>query len=77
MYDALRMESKSLEREIAEILVAATDASQRPSLANLGEEMPSLTQRLDAVQSFLLRHIEALETVVIRLAREIDALRNA
>jgi hypothetical protein len=71
------MENKSLEREIAEILVAATDASQRPSLPNLGEEVPNLTQTLEAIQSFLLRHIEALETVVIRLAREIDALRNA
>jgi len=71
------MENKSLEGEIAEILVAATNASQSPALPNVGEEMPNVTEVLDAIQSFLIRHTEALETVVIRLAREIDALRNA
>ena len=64
------MEKKILlHDEIAHLLIDAHDAA--PTLdKNFGTDPARLAQ-------YTLRHIEVLETIVLRLAREVDSLRNA
>ena len=67
------MENRTLEHEIVEILAAAhqsTDVTDAPVADPTDAVLVMVTEAM-------IRYTSALETVVLRLAREIDTLRNA
>ncbi|MGD0832941.1 MAG: hypothetical protein ABSA40_00760 [Candidatus Dormibacteria bacterium] len=61
--------------EIAEIL--ASTVGPLPDFDASGEATPRTVAALVNLQAFTLREANAMHAVVLRLAREIDALRNA
>ena len=64
------MAPMTLETEIAEVLANA----HRPLLETI---KPAPTEVGEAIAAFVIQRTDALEAVVLRLAREVDALKGA